>query len=340
MVAGDDVAPAAVVLVLLGQRPHGRPGAVGDLQLGREPDQTAGLADAEVQLPVLGADELLVVPALPLQRLAAEDTEVHRLGGRGPATGVERGVAHADLRRHRGGDGVLPGVLPLGVHDAAHVLRAGLLQEPYGRGDVVRRQHAVAVDADDDGVAGGLDRGVQRGGRPAGGVRHGVHARILGDELGGDLFRTVRGGTDGDHDLHLAGVLLGEDGADGAAQVPLLVEDGHDHGNGGQPHVGLGVHRCSRYRERGTRVRAAGVTAPVSRSYGPTVLTNPTSGLTLHAQGPVPAEVSPCPRRPARPGSRPRPAGALPGRSAPPGRPGVRRSPPYGARSRAGPCGR
>ncbi len=49
--------------------------------------------------------------------------------------------------------------------------------------------------------------------RPVG-FWHGVYARILGDEFCGDLVRAVRGGTEGDHDLHLAGVLLGEDGAD------------------------------------------------------------------------------------------------------------------------------
>ncbi len=243
MVAGDDMPPAAVVLVLLGEGAHGGAGPVRHLQLGREPDQPARLADPEIQLPVLGADELDVVAALPLQRLAPEDAEVDGLGLARPATGVEDGVADADLRRHRGGDRVLPVVLALGVHDAAHVLRAGLLQEPHGGGDVVRREHAVTVDPDHDRVAGRLDRGVERGGRTAGGVRDRVDAGVLGDELGRDLVRTVRGRTEGDHDLHLAGVLLREDRLDCSAQMPLLVEDGHDDGHGGELHVGIGVHR-------------------------------------------------------------------------------------------------
>ena len=89
-----------------------------------------------------------------------------------------------------------------------------------------------------------------------------------------------------------------------SAQMPLLVEDGHDHRDGGELHVGLGVHRASasRYRERGTPTRAAGCAAPGRRSYGPTVLTIPRPG---RRRGGVPrAHAAPVPR-PARPPRRP-----------------------------------
>lgn len=324
VVTGDDVPPTAVVLVLLGERLHAGPRPVGHLQLGREPDQPARLPDPEVQLPVLGADELLVVAALLLQRLAPEDTEVHGLGRAGLSPGVEGGVPDPDLGGHGGGHRVLPVVLALGVHDAADVLRAGLLKEPYGGGDVVRRQHAVPVDADDDRMAGGLDRGVEGGRRPTGRVGDGVHARVFCHELGRDLVRTVRGRTDGDHDLHLAGVLLREDRLDGSAQMPLLVEDGHDDGHGGELHVGLGVHRGFTLPRTGDTARPAGCAAPVGRSYGPTVLT----ASLAHGRRPeVPRMPTTPPRSPRRPDPR---------RRAP--------RPPFGPLgadvARVGPCGR
>lgn len=259
MVAGHHVPPASVVLVLLGQRLDGAARAVLDQQLRREPDQTTGVADAEVQLPVLGADELLVVAALLFQRLTAEDAEIDGLGRSRLAAGVERSVADTDLRGHRRGHGLFPGVLALGVHDAADVLGAGLLQEADGGGDVVRRQHAVAVDAHHDRVAGGLDGGVEGRRGPAGGIRDGVDSGILGDEFGGDLVGAVRGRPECDHHLHLARVLLFQDVADGIAEVVLLVEHRHDHRDCGLlgGHVVLqGRVSVSRYRVRGNRVRA------------------------------------------------------------------------------------
>lgn len=241
VVAGHHMAPPAVVLVLLGERADTGPRAVLDAQLRREPDQAAGLADAEVQLPVLGADELHVVAALPLQRLAPEGTQVHGLRGSRLAARVEGGVADADPRGHRGGDRFLPGVLALGVHDTTDVLRARLLQEPDGGGDVVRGEHAVAVHAHHDRVTRGLDRRVESGGRTARGVRHGRDAGILADQLGGDLVGAVRGRAERDHHLHLAVVLLLQDVTDRGAQIPLLVEDRHDHGDGVHGSSGSGV---------------------------------------------------------------------------------------------------
>jgi len=157
------------------------------------------------------------------------DPRAHEPNPPDPAGTGELVIAHAPTDRD--------------VKGTAHVVRAGLGQQADGGGDVVGRQHAVAVDADHDGMPGRLDRRVEGGGRTARRVGHGVHAGVFRDELGGDLVRAVRRRTEGDHDLHLAGVLLREDRLDGSAQMPLLVEDGHDHRNGGEPHVGLGVHR-------------------------------------------------------------------------------------------------
>src|SRR5581483_7173307 len=108
--------------------------------------------------------ELLVVAAHPLQHFAPENAEVDGVGGGGLAAGVEGGVADADPGGHRGGDGPLPVRLALGVHDAADVGRALLLQQPHGGGDVAGGEHAVPVDPDDDRVARATDRRVERGG--------------------------------------------------------------------------------------------------------------------------------------------------------------------------------
>ncbi len=264
VVAGDDPAPAAVVLVLLGEGAHGGPGPVGDLELRGEPDQSAVLPDAVVQLPVLGADELLVVAALPFQHLAAEHAEVDGVGGAGQAAGVEGGVADADLGGHRGGDGPLPVGLALGVHDAADVGGVHLVQQPYGGGDVTGRQQAVAVDPDDHGVPAGADRRVQAGGGAAGRVGDGAHPRVLGDQGGGDLVGPVGGRAECDHHFQVAVVLLLQDPVDGGAQVSFLVEHRHDHGDRRQLLSSLGVHRARAYRRA-----AAGVGPGRSRSGAP-----------------------------------------------------------------------
>ena len=51
----------------------------------------------------------------------------------------------------------------------------------------------------------------------------------------GDLLGAVLGGPEREDDLERARVVLGEDLADGLAQVPLLVEDRHDDADGRQP---------------------------------------------------------------------------------------------------------
>src|SRR5690606_26110273 len=106
--------------------------------------------------------------------------------------------------------------------------------------------------------------------------------------------------------------LLGQDRADGAAQVPLLVEDGHDHGNGGVPHVGIGVHRRLTLPRTGDTVARAGVLCAgpqIVSAYGadesahgrrPEVLPVPTS-----QRSPRPRSTHRHPPRQSRPGPRP-----------------------------------
>src|SRR5699024_8778946 len=105
---GDHVTPATVVEVLLGEQAHVPPGPVGDPHTWLEPHRATALADAMVHLPVLCAQEGLVVAVDPLQRGTAKDTEVDGVGRATLTTGVETGVAHTDLGGHRRGHGLLP----------------------------------------------------------------------------------------------------------------------------------------------------------------------------------------------------------------------------------------
>src|SRR5690606_41412726 len=75
VLAADDAPPAAGVEVLLGARPQVGARAVGDPHPRRGVGPAAGLPDAVVHLPVLGADERLVVAADPLERAAPERPE-------------------------------------------------------------------------------------------------------------------------------------------------------------------------------------------------------------------------------------------------------------------------
>src|SRR5690606_6719620 len=218
---------------------------VGDPHPRREVDPAAGLPDAVVHLPVLGADERFVVAADPLERAAPERPEVDGLDLAGLAAGVEPGVADAELGRHRAGHGLLERGDALGRHDPADVVGAGLLHRLDRGPDVVGRQQRVAVHPDDDRVLGRLDRDVETLRGAPGRVRDDQDARVLGGELAGDLLGAVAAGADGEHEFQLAGVVLGEDAAHGVGQMALLVEDRHHHRDGGPgafTGVGAGLH--------------------------------------------------------------------------------------------------
>ena len=154
------------------------------------------------------------------------------------------------------------------------------------------------------------------------------------DQLGGDLVGAVRGRAEGDHDLHLAGVLLREDvRGPSSRRCRSSLRTGMITETAGSCTSGIGVHRDgSRYRERGTPARAGRVACPGRRSYGPTVLHDPPSGRrpevppVAHA-----AAVPPCPRR------RTHARSAARGRARPDARPPRRPAP---AEAALGPCGR
>ena len=119
-------------------------------------------------------------------------------------------------------------------------------------------------------------------------------------ELGGDLVGTVRGRPERDHHLHLAVVLLLEDVPDGVAQMPLLVEDRHDHGDGG----------CVAFIAGATLPRTGDTGAAAGRcgrrrSYGPTVLRGSPCRPRRCPPLPTPPRSPPARPPPARPSRRP-----------------------------------
>jgi len=67
---------------------------------------------------------------------------------------------------------------------------------------------------------------------PMGDVHPGVvddaDARVVSDEPFDDAVGAVGGGSDGEHDLELARVVLGDDAGDGGLEVAGLVEHRHD----------------------------------------------------------------------------------------------------------------
>ena len=148
---GDDPAPAAVVAVLAGERTQRGARPVAHPQRRGEPDEPAGLADAVVELPVLGADEALVVAAQPGQPLAAEHARGRRCRPARPSPPVWKPgdptpsgevIAAATARSKP--------VTPSASIRPPTLAAPGLLQQAHGGADVVAVQHPVAVDAHDD----------------------------------------------------------------------------------------------------------------------------------------------------------------------------------------------
>ncbi len=91
----------------------------------------------------------------------------------------------------------------------------------------------MGVDADDDRVTGVPDRAVESDRSGALGIVDGLDARIGLRHAGDDRVRVVGRGAEGEDDLLLAVVVLGEDGRDRLPDVLGFVEHGHDVGDSG-----------------------------------------------------------------------------------------------------------
>jgi hypothetical protein len=209
-----------------------RPGPVGHPQVRLEPDLAAELPDPVVHLPVLGPQVLLVVAAHLLDRLAAEDPQVHGVGRAAVAAGVEPGGAHAERRGHGPGHRILERALPRGRHHSADVDGAGVRQRGDGHPQIAGRQQGVAVDPGDDLVPGRPDSGIDGGRDLAAGVVHQPDPAVRSGDPAGDLGRRVTGRPQREDELDRSEVILAEDVRHGLPQVLLLVEHRHDDRDG------------------------------------------------------------------------------------------------------------
>ena len=217
---------------------------IGD-HAGLEQHPPAVLGQAEIELVVLIARQLLVEQADAVEDPDAEAPEGH---GVDPATlaaaDAEAGVADTERMRQRHRDGARGRrCVRRACHDhGTDVVGARLLERGYGARNVVGWVHDVGVHADDDVAPRGPDPDVEGSRRDALGVvdepNHGVALRILRHDRPGPIFAHPV------HHQHLEQFVRisgREDRIEASGDIPLLVQAGYDHGNEGG---GPGGHRA------------------------------------------------------------------------------------------------
>ena len=201
---------------------------VGDPQAGVEPHQMAGLAEAEVHLPVLAAPDGLVEAADAAHCGRPHDAEVRRF--RRPGLGVAGVVgrsAEAEAAVVGAGDGGLEARPSGGDHDAAEVGGVLALELGHAALRVVRLELGVGVDPDDDGMAGDGDGAVEADRDVHAGVVDHRDALVVVGHAVHERVGSVGGGRKGQDDLDGAVVVLREDARDGGFDVVDLVVDRH-----------------------------------------------------------------------------------------------------------------
>src|SRR5690606_40005819 len=104
---------------------------ISDFESRVEPDHAACLADAMVQLVILGPEERLVETAEFEECLFAEDTQIHRVRRAFFATEPVPRIARAQRGRHCRRDGALTRRAAHGDLHAPHVVRTGSFHGPY-----------------------------------------------------------------------------------------------------------------------------------------------------------------------------------------------------------------
>ena len=206
----DDPLPAAVLEVLAPEIAQRTSWRVLDDELGIEPDDVAGLAEAPVEFVVLIADQALVVATDVVERRSSKGTEIHRVGRPLMAPGAELGGSDTETRPHRRGDALRPARGPDRPLDTADVggARAG-----RGLEDALQVAHGnlgLGVDPHDEIALRGLDRPVERSRCLAGRVldpSHPVVARRPGLD---PIDRVVGRRPDGDDHVEAQIDLLGQ----------------------------------------------------------------------------------------------------------------------------------
>ncbi len=208
---------------------------------------SAGLAEADVQLVVLIADQPFVEQPDRLDRCAVEHAEEHRVDRAGdtadPVGRRHRFPATTWWRRPPPPRTVSSPPEPAARRRSTAPVRAHRLDGPS---DVALRQLAVTVDAHDDGADPRADRQVERGrSRPAR-----VRAPRRGRRRARPDSAAIRsvpssGRPDTEEDPDRARIVLGPHGSDRVGEVGRLVADRHHDVDVG-PSGSVGQRRARR----------------------------------------------------------------------------------------------
>ena len=229
VLAHDHGLVEAVAVVLPPQALDGAAAVVRRADRRVHPDPAPGPGEAQVELVVLVAHQLLVEDPDAVEHLPPVGAEGQGVDEGGLGRGAEGHAAHPDAGALRGGDGPGGRRLPDGLHGPAHALHARGRQRVEAAAEVVGGDDAVAVHPHDD-VGGRRGEGqVHRHRDDAPGV---VEDRDLGAVGGRDLAHAVGGAVvgvpvDDDH-LRRGDVVLGEHRTQALVDEGALVADRHD----------------------------------------------------------------------------------------------------------------
>ena len=215
------------------------------LGVGHQQHASAAADEAEVELVVLIAHQLLVEQPGALERFPPEAAERHRVH---PA---RLGRAHAEIRvadpetmRQADRDGARHRRVGAGkgFQHTAHVVRPALEQRLHENREIGGQVDDVRIHAHDHLAARRLDADVQpaRGDLPrvVEQADHGMVPGVLRD----DVACAVAAHAVHHEQLHpVGGIVARENGLEATAQVPLLVAARHDHRDEGSGGAGHGV---------------------------------------------------------------------------------------------------
>lgn len=217
-------------MVLTPQTAERPPAEVGGTDRRVHPDAAAGAGEAQVELVVLVAHQVLVETPDAVEHLPPIGAEGERVDEARLGRCPERDPSDAEAAALRGGDGGGRRRLPDGLHGATDAFRAGRLQAIEAAAQVVGGDHAMTVDTDHD-VTGHTVQPEVHGDRddPSGVVDQLHGNRSLRGDPGDPVGCPVVGVAVDDDDLGDRHIGLLQHGAQAAVDEVGLVADGHDH---------------------------------------------------------------------------------------------------------------
>src|SRR3954451_4299333 len=144
---------------------------------------------------------------------------------------MERSATQPEPRRVRDGHSFLERCGSLRVHHTTNICGTGLLKQLDGSLDVAVGEFTVAIDADDDLVAGSGNTEIQSGRRTRRRIVDYADSGIRRRQRLGDLTRAVAARAYRNDHFQVTGILLVEHPANGGLEVAFLVQHRHDYRN-------------------------------------------------------------------------------------------------------------